>query len=111
MRLAFLVIWSFLSIIGLAHIIMSIIYSFLKIKDDNAIVLVIPQIDKNFDAELTLRSVAAKTRYLGNCGIKEIICIDNGLDSKTKKECELISSQYGYISVMTPTEFKEKAGL
>lgn len=111
MKLVFFVIIVIFAVFGVAHFILDLLYSFTKIKDDNCVMLVIPQINKNFDAEFALRSVIAKVRHLGKCGINQVICIDNGLDEKTRRECELICKDYDYISVMTPSQFKEKTGL
>lgn len=111
MKLVLLILISLLAAIGLAHIVVELLYHFVKIKDDNATFMVIPKIDKNIDAEFAVRSVIAKAKRLQSTGIKSIVCIDNGLDEKTRRELTLLKKDYEYLSVLTPEEFKEKAGL
>ena len=91
--------------------IIEIMYHFVKIKDDNSTFLLIPQIDKNIDVEFAVRSVITKNKKLGKIGINNIVCIDNGLDERTKKELLLLQNDYECLSVLTPSQFKEKAGL
>ncbi len=111
MKLILLILISFLAAIGLAHIVVEVLYHFVKIKDDSACFLLIPKIDKNIDAEFAVRSVVAKAKRLGSTGINNIVCIDSGLDEKTKRELAILQKDYEYLSVLTPDEFKEKAGL
>ena len=111
MKLVLLILISFLAAIGLAHIVVEALYHFVKIKDDNACFLLIPKIDENIDPEFAVRSVVAKAKKLQSTGIKNIVCIDSGLDEKTKRELSLLQKDYEYLSVLTPEEFKEKAGL
>ncbi|MBE6824786.1 MAG: hypothetical protein E7513_05515 [Ruminococcaceae bacterium] len=111
MNYVFLTLLIFFAIVGISQVVLFIMYRFCKIKDDNATVLVIPQIDKNFDVELTIRSVISKTRMLQSCGIKNIVCIDDDLDSYTKEKLSLLQKDFSYLSVMSKKAFKEKAGL
>ncbi len=111
MKFVFAAILIFFAIIGISHIVFSVFYHFIKLKDDNAVILVIPDITKNTDVEFVLRSLAFRVKKLGNCGINQIVCIDNGFDKKTARECELVCKDYDYITIMTNEEFKQKAGL
>ncbi len=111
MKIAFFIVLTFFAIVGISYTVMSLIYHFLKIKDDNAILLVIPQIDKNFDAEFVLRSVVAKAKQNANCGISQIVCISDNLNEYALKECNLLAKKYEFLHIMTKEQFKEKAGL
>lgn len=111
MNIVFYVIVAFLSIVGASHLILSLLYYCTKIKDDCATVLIIPDIESNTDPEFLLRSIIAKANRLNNCKFDNIVCVDNGLSEKTKKELEILCQDYEYLSVMTPSQFKEKAGL
>ncbi len=111
MNYVFLVLLVFFAIIGVSQVVLWIIYQFCKIKDDHATVLVVPQINKNFDVEFIIRSVISKARMLQSCGIKNIVCIDDDLDSYTKEKLSLLQKDFSYLKVMSKKDFKEEAGL
>lgn len=111
MKFLFAIILVFFAVIGISHVVFSIYYHFMKIKDDNALILIIPDINKETDVEFVLKSLASRVKKMGNSGIKEIVCINNGFDTKTLRECELVCKDYDYITIMTKEQFKEKAGL
>lgn len=111
MNLIFFIILSLLAVVGGANIVLWIFYHFTKIKDDNAVLLIIPQINKNIDVEFAVRSVIAKLKKLGNCSINNIICLSDDLDEITLKKLYLLEKDYQCLYIMTKEDFKEKAGL
>lgn len=111
MEFVFMVILTFFAIIGISHTIISVVYYFSKIKDDNSTFLIIPKIDENFDVEFTLRSIAAKMRWLGKSAPQKVVCLSDNLDEQAKFECELLKNDFEYIDIMTKEEFIKKAGL
>lgn len=107
MYLIFWIIFTFFAVVGVANIIMSLVYYLTKIKDDSSMLLVIPKIDDQIDAELVLRSAAAKVRRLGKNHPQQVICINDGLDDETKKICEYVCKDYSYIKMMSSDELSK----
>ncbi len=110
MNYVFLVILIFFASIGVSTLTLHILYHFSKVKDENSTILVIPDINKNLDVEFTLRSLISKIRLLG-CPIQSIICIDENLDTDTKKRISLMAKDFSYLKLMTKEEYKKEAGL
>lgn len=110
MNYVFLAILIFFAAVGVSTLTLHILYHFSKVKDENSTILVIPDINKNIDVELTLRSVISKIRLLG-CPIKNVVCIDENLDTETKRIITLMAKDFSYLKLMTKEEFKKGAGL
>lgn len=110
MNIVFCVIAAFLSVVGASYLILSLLYHCTKIKDDNVAVLIIPDIEKNTDPEFLIRSITAKANCMRRCKFDNIVCVDNGLSEKTKKELQILSKDYEYLTVLTKEELIKKAG-
>lgn len=97
----------FLAIVGLSNLVLSLVYSLSKVKNDGSFLLVIPKIEESIDAEFAIRSVVAKTHRLGKNTVQKIIVLDDRLDKGTKKECELICKEYDFVYLMDINELYE----
>lgn len=110
MNIVFYVIVAFLSVVGASYLMLSLLFHCTKIKDDNTTVLIIPDVEKNADPEFLLRSITAKANYLHKCKFDNIVCVNNGLSEKTKKELQILSRDYEYLTIATKEELIKKAG-
>ncbi|MCQ4021501.1 MULTISPECIES: hypothetical protein [unclassified Ruminococcus] len=91
----------FLSVIGLVELIRLIICRLFKTKGDKSIVILVPIKSGAKDAELLLRSAAAKAMWVYCGAIERVVCLDCGTDEETKKICMKICDQYEFMEYKT----------
>lgn len=71
-------------------------------KSDSSVIIITP-VDKSDEPEMVLRSVLSRLRWGGGCrNVK--VCLNLPLDSKTKKICRSVCSEYGFEGLITRGE-------
>ncbi len=111
MKIVLFSILTFLAIIGISHIVFEIYYRFLKLRNDNAFIVIIPDKKNNIDIEFSIRSAIAKSKKLFKNGTSNIFIISDNLDENSKKELSLLKKDYEYLQIETKEDFIKKAGL
>lgn len=98
----FLVVFA---VIGIIAFIKEISCFLLRSKKDGTVIFVTP-IGKNCEnAEFLLRSAAARVKWLSRGKNDCVICLDCDMDDETKKICEKISNDYGFIKIVGKNDF------
>ncbi len=110
MKIVFLILLTFLAVVGVSHIVFEILYRLFKNKNDSTFLLIIPN-KNNAYIEFTLRSAVAKMKKLGKNGATDIVLINDNLDDLQKKELDILKRDFSYLKIMSADEFKEKTGL
>lgn len=95
----------FLVIIGLVEVFRMISFLFLRTKGENDIMIIVPVCGHNEEAELLLRSAAARVKWTGGMSQQKVVCLDCGMDEETKAVCDTISQDYSFMNVCTLSEF------
>lgn len=93
------------AVIGVITIVRNISFYLFGYKNDNSIMFVTPIDGKCEDAELMLRSAAAKVKWVSRGKYDYVICLDCDMDEETKKICENICEEYGFAKIMSRNEF------
>ncbi|MDR1467609.1 MAG: hypothetical protein LBI55_04280 [Oscillospiraceae bacterium] len=96
------------AIIGLVEVFRILILMVFRTKDDSSLIILVPISGHNEEAEFLLRSAVAKLKWLGSVGKQRIICIDNGMDSETRRVCEIIEQKYEFIEICFSNELEKK---
>lgn len=96
-----------LAVTGAASIVEYISQKLFSSRDNQLTVFVAPIKGSAANAEQLLRITAAK---LNSCRFKQAyaVCLDCGMDVKTRKICERICEDYGNIELMSKREFARK---
>ena len=110
MKIVFLILLTFLAVVGVSHIVFEILYRLFKNKNDNTFLLIIPNENTAY-IEFTLRSAVAKMKKLGKNGATDIVLINDNLGDLQKKELDILKRDFSYLKIMSADEFKEKTGL
>ncbi|MCD8026020.1 MAG: hypothetical protein LUF33_03575 [Clostridiales bacterium] len=93
------------AVIGIISLVSDLTYFLFRSKKDSSIMFVTP-IGKNCeDAELLLRSAAAKVKWVSRGRNDCVICLDCDMDDETKKICENICREYGFAKLLSKKEF------
>lgn len=92
------------SLIGVVASVRFLVFRLYRSKQDYTIMLITPASGIAQDIEYTLRSCAAKVRWMGKVRPYKVICLDKGMDKTTRKVCETICSEYEFMTVMTQDE-------
>jgi hypothetical protein len=100
----------FLVIIGLVEVFRMISFLFLRTKGENDIMIIVPVSGHNEEAELLLRSAAARVKWTGGMSQQRVVCLDCGMDEETKEVCDTISQDYSFMEVRGLTEFESLFG-
>ncbi len=95
-----------LATVGAAALIREICYLIFRYKDDNLIIFVTPE-KEHCDAEILLRSAAARINRDFKGKRQFIICPDCEMDGETQKVCEAMCRDYGFSRLITREEFFE----
>lgn len=103
--LAFFVI--ILSLIGAVSSLRFLLFRIYRSKQDKTIMLITPAEGNREDIEYTLRSCAAKVRWMGKVRPYKVICLDKGMDKVTLEVCNKICSEYEFMSVMSTEELNK----
>ena len=103
------VILCVLAVVGACAVIKEISLRLFRIKADCSVMLITP-VDSAEDAELVLRSAAARLKW-GRSRADCAVCLDCDIDEKTRKICETVCREYGFLRLMTKKELKEELHL
>lgn len=74
-------------------------------KSSDSFILVVPISGHDETAEFTLKKIIFKCRHDDLLKNKIVVCLDLNMDKETRKICDIISSNYNYVYVLTPEEF------
>ena len=70
-------------------------------------ILLITPVDNADNAEFVLRSAAAKLRWGRGCR-SCAVCLDAELDDETRRICETVCREYGFLKLMTKEELMRR---
>lgn len=100
----FLVVFATL---GIVYLIRELVF-YSTSSDNKDVYFVIGKINENSNnAEFVLRSAVERKKWFGNDFAREIICIDGGLDDKTREVCEKFCVENEFVKLMTKEEFEK----
>lgn len=94
----------FLVILGLVELIRMILCRLLKTKADKKLLILVPIRGHCEDAEILLRSAAAKVSWVYSGAIEKVICLDCGADEETREVCKKICDEYTFMEYKTKVE-------
>ncbi len=95
------IVFIFLSVVGLIELIRIFICRLFKTKNDKNIIILVPIKCGAKDAELLLRSAAAKAMWVYCGAIEKVVCLDCGADEETRKICMRICDEYKFMEYRT----------
>lgn len=93
------------AVLGIISLVRDISFYLFRYKNDNSIMFITPIEGKCDDAELMLRSAAAKVKWVSRGKYDYVICLDCDMDAETKKMCENICEEYGFAKLISKSEF------
>lgn len=91
------IIFIFLSVVGLIELIRILLCRLFKTKNDNSIVILVPINCGANDAEILLRSAAAKAKWVYCGAIERVVCLDCTADKETRDICKKICNDYPFM--------------
>lgn len=91
------------AIIGFVAFVKALIFKIYKPKNKNAYIVLDAQ-KSNEDIEYTLRSWAARIKWLGAAAPDSVIIVDNGLNKESREICRLICRESELFKICTPIE-------
>lgn len=91
------IIFIFLSVVGLIELIRIFLCRLFKTKNDNSIVILVPIKCSASDAEILLRSAAAKATWVYCGAIERVVCLDCTADKETRDICKKICNDYPFM--------------
>lgn len=92
------------AVIGIIHIVKEVTYFLYRNKSQSNIIILTPIKGKNEDAEYILRGAAEKIKWLCKNRNDSILCIDCNMDEETRKICESLCREYGFIKLIDKSE-------
>lgn len=92
------------SIIGFVAFVRALIFLIYKPKNENAYIVFKGNETSPSDIEYTLRSWAARAKWLGRTAPDSIIIVDSGLDDESREICRLICRENELFKICTPVE-------
>lgn len=95
------------AVMGVMSFIYYLSYFLFRYNKDSSIMLITPVDGKCDDAELLLRSAAARVKWICRGRHDYVICLDCNMDDKTKKICEAICKEYGFVKLISKNELFE----
>lgn len=101
----------FFGILILFLLIMTFIEIFIVISssklniNENLSILLIPIKGHTENAEFILKNTILKYNFFKSYKNTIIVCLDLNMDYETRQICNIISSKYNYVYVLTPEEF------
>ncbi len=95
------------AVIGVISFIRELAYLLFRYKNDGSVMFITPIGKKCDDAELMLRSAAARVKWISRFKHDYVICLDCDMDDETKRICEKICEEYGFAKLMSKNEFIE----
>lgn len=100
----------FLVILGLVELFRMAAFQLLRTKGESDIMIIVPVYGHNEEAELLLRSAAARVKWTGGMSQQRVVCLDCGMDEETKEICQTISKDYSFMDICPLSEFEELFG-
>ena len=94
----------FLIILGLVELIRMVLCHLLKSKAVKNLMILVPIRGHCEDAEVLLRSAAAKISWVYSGAIEKVICLDCGADEETRQLCKKICEEYPFMEYKTKVE-------
>ncbi len=94
------------AVLGVVYLINEIIFCATSVKNDKNFLLITGLNDDPENAELLLRSAAARMKWLGRGFSSCIICLDNGMNEETRKICEAVCRENEFMEIKTLSEFE-----
>ena len=98
-----------LAVVGAATVAKALSQRLFHIRADCAVLLITP-VDRAENAEMVLRSVASRLRW-GRSRSDCAVCLDCEIDDETRKICEAVCKEYGFLRLMTKEELREELQL
>ncbi len=95
------------AVIGVIAFVSEVSYYLFRYKKDNTVMFVTPVNGRCEDAEMMLRSAAAKVKWASRGKHSFVICLDCDMDDETKRICERICDDYGFAKLIDKNEFFE----
>lgn len=92
------------AVIGIIHIVKEATYFLYRNKSQSNIIILTPIKGKNEDAEYILRGAAEKIKWLCKNRNDSILCINCNMDEETRKICESLCREYGFIKLIDKSE-------
>ncbi len=103
--LSFIVI--IFSLTGAVSFMRFLLFRIYRSKQDKTIMLISPAQGNCEDIEYTLRSCAAKVRWMGKVRPYRVICLDKGMNEATRDICRKICAEYEFMSIMSTEELNK----
>lgn len=95
-----------LFLLGLTFIEIFIVMSASKLNINKKIsILLVPIKGHDEQAEFILMNAILRFNFFKNLKNTIIVCLDIDMDKETRQICNIISSKYNYVYVLTPEEF------
>ena len=87
-------------IFGIVDIVKFILLSTMKIpKNSVNPAMVIPIHGHHSDIEQIIRGIINQLKWMNNHNKTRVICLDCGMDSETKRICEILCSEYSCLEI------------
>lgn len=93
-----------LAVIGAAAVVRELSLRLFSYRGEHSVLLVTP-VNDGENAEFVLRSAAEKLRW-GRGRRSCAVCLDCELDEYTRKICETVCRDYGFLKLITKEELK-----
>lgn len=98
-----------LAVIGAATVGKEVSQWLFRVKEDCSVLLITP-VDSAENAEMVLRSAASRLKW-GRSRSDCAICLDCDIDDETRRICETVCREYGFLRLMTKEELREELRL
>ena len=95
------------AVIGVITVVRDLTLFLFRNKNNNSVMFVTPVSGECEDAELVLRSAAARVRWISRGKHDYVICLDCDMDDETRQICEKICKEYGFSRLLSKAEFLE----
>lgn len=102
------VIVACLAVFGLIEVLRIILMPFLNPQDSKeGFIILVPACGHDEEIEMTLRSLVADVRWRFAGKPWRVICLDLGMDTETRKICEIFSEEYAFIELHSLRTFNK----
>ena len=98
-----------LAVIGAATVAKEVSQRLFRIRADCSVLLITP-VDSAENAEMVLRSAANRLKW-GRSRSDCDVCLDCDIDAQTRRICETVCREYGFLRLMTKDELREELRL
>ena len=103
------VILAVLAVIGASTVIKAFSQWLFRVREDCSVLLITP-VDSAENAEMVLRSAASRLNW-GRSRSDCAVCLDCDIDDETRRICETVCREYGFLRLMTKEELREELRL